>query len=95
MNWLLLRRPRPILETILEKSVPPRYYVSEAARERAKAKLKSPPDIPSIWHTNRSGAVAALPCSAALLMVDHIVHNTTNNIYTRPQTMLLINHLLN
>lgn len=66
VNWPRLRRPRQALDAVLERSVPPRYYATEAVRTRAKARLKSPAESPSIWHTNRAGAVTARPYSAAL-----------------------------
>lgn len=39
------------METILEKSILERYYVSGAIREKAKAKLKSSAAVPSIRST--------------------------------------------
>lgn len=53
------------LESILEKSVDPKHFVSERIKEKRKASHKS--DYPvSIWHENKSGHISSYPYSCAL-----------------------------
>jgi DNA (cytosine-5)-methyltransferase 1 len=56
------------LESVLEdeRDVTSRYYASEYIVRRRREAVKGNPQMPSIWHENKSGNISALPYSCAL-----------------------------
>ncbi len=55
----------PPLTTILESSVPDRYFASERIRRKRQAKHQSAHEL-GIWHENKGGNVSSHPFSCAL-----------------------------